>query len=130
HPTEVETAVRLDLPIVFVVLVDGQWGMVKMSQQIAAAPVLTVAAKMLTHSSLPDGMLVYSDFAPCRYDLLAEALGAHGEHVTDSSDLAAALARARDCGRAAVVQVDVDNVEHLWAPGLQAFKKMHQEPKG
>ena len=95
-----------------------------------AAPVLTVAAKMLTHSSLPDGMLVYSDFAPCRYDLLAEALGAHGEHVTDSSDLAAALARARDCGRAAVVQVDVDNVEHLWAPGLQAFKKMHQEPKG
>lgn len=130
HPTEVETAIRLGLPIVFVVLADGQWGMVKMSQQIAAAPVLTVAAKMLTNSSLPDGMLVYADFAPCRYDLLAESLGAHGEHVTDSKDLAAALERARDCGRAAVVQVDVDNVEHLWAPGLQAFKKMHQEPKG
>lgn len=130
HPTEVETAVRLGLPIVFVVLVDGQWGMVKMSQQIAAAPVLTVAAKMLAHSSLPEGMTVYADFAPCRYDLVAEAMGAHGEHVTDSADLEAALVRARDCGRAAVVQVDVDNVEHLWAPGLQAFKKMHQEPKG
>lgn len=130
HPTEVETAVRLGLPIVFVVLVDGQWGMVKMSQQIAAAPVLTVAAKMLTGSNLPEGMTVYADFAPCRYDLMAEAMGAHGEHVTNSADLAGALTRARDSGRAAVVQVDVDNAEHLWAPGLQAFKKMHQEPKG
>lgn len=130
HPTEVETAVRLGLNIVFVVLVDGQWGMVKMSQQIAAAPVLTVAAKMLANTNLPEGMTVYADFAPCRYDLMAEAMGAHGEHVTDSADLEAALTRARDCGRPAVVQVDVDNTEHLWAPGLQAFKKMHQEPKG
>lgn len=130
HPTEVETAVRLGLPIVFVVLVDGQWGMVKMSQQIASAPVLTIATKMLTGSNLPEGRTVYADFAPCRYDLMAEAMGAHGEHVTDSADLEQALIRARDCGRAAVVQVDVDNVEHLWAPGLQAFKKMHQEPKG
>jgi len=130
HPTEVETAVRLGLPIVFVVLVDGQWGMVKMSQQIAAAPVLTIATKMLTGSNLPEGKTVYADFEPCRYDLMAEAMGAHGEHVTDSAELAAALERARDCGRAAVVQVEVDNVEHLWAPGLQAFKKMHQEPKG
>ena len=130
HPTEIETAVRLGLPIVFVVLVDGQWGMVKMSQQIASAPVLTVATKMLAGSNLPEGRTVYADFAPCRYDLMAEAMGAHGEHVTDSADLEEALIRARDCGRAAVVQVDVDNVEHLWAPGLQAFKKMHQEPKG
>lgn len=130
HPTEVETAVRLGLPIVFVVLVDGQWGMVKMSQQIASAPILTVATKMLTGSNLPEGRTVYADFAPCRYDLMAEAMGAHGEHVTDSADLEQALIRARDCGRPAVVQVDVDNVEHLWAPGLQAFKKMHQEPKG
>lgn len=130
HPSEVETAVRLGLPVVFVVLVDGQWGMVKMSQQIQAHPVETVARKLLTKSSLPDGKIVYADFAPCRYDLLGEALGAHGEHVTETGQLQGALERARDCGRAAVVQVDVDNVEHLWAPGLQAFKKMHQEPKG
>lgn len=130
HPTEVESAVRLGLPIVFVVLADGQWGMVKMSQQIAAHPLLTVAHKMLTNSTLPQDMLVYADFEPCRYDLMAEAMGAHGEHVTDSADLAAALERARDCGRAAVVQVDVHHVEHLWAPGLAAFKKMHQEPAG
>jgi acetolactate synthase-1/2/3 large subunit len=61
---------------------------------------------------------------------MAEAFGAHGEYVTDSSDLRSALEKARDCGGPAVVQVEVDNVEHLWAPGLQSFKKMHQEPKG
>jgi acetolactate synthase-1/2/3 large subunit len=130
HSSEVESAVRLNLPIVFVVLVDGQWGMVKMSQQIAAHPIATVARKMLTNKSLPDDQIVYADFAPCRYDLMAEAFGAHGEYVTDSSDLRSALEKARDCGGPAVVQVEVDNVEHLWAPGLQSFKKMHQEPKG
>ncbi len=130
HSSEIESAVRLNLPIVFVVLVDGQWGMVKMSQQIAAHPVATVARKMLTNKSLPDDQVVYADFAPCRYDLMAEAFGAHGEHVTDSADLRGALEKARDCGGPAVVQVDVNNVEHLWAPALQSFKKMHQEPKG
>jgi acetolactate synthase-1/2/3 large subunit len=29
-----------------------------------------------------------------------------------------------------VVHVDVDNVEHLWAPALRTFKKMHEEPAG
>ena len=67
---------------------------------------------------------------PCRYDLMAEAFGAYGELVTDTTDLRGALERARDCGKPAVVQVQVDNVEHLWAPGLQSFKKMHQEPEG
>jgi acetolactate synthase-1/2/3 large subunit len=130
HSGEVETAVRLNLPIVYVVFVDGQWGMVKMSQQIAAHPVATVARKMLTNKSLPDDQVVYADFAPCRYDRMAEAFGAHGEYVTDSTQLRGALERARDCGGPAVVQVEVNNVEHLWAPALQSFKKMHQEPKG
>jgi acetolactate synthase-1/2/3 large subunit len=130
HPTEVESAIRLGLPIVFVVLVDGAWGMVKMSQQIQAHPIATVVRKMVTNSSLPPEQIVYADFEPCRYDLMGEAMGAHAELVTDSGQLRGALERARDCGRAAVVQVHVDQVEHLWAPGLQAFKKMHQEPKG
>jgi acetolactate synthase-1/2/3 large subunit len=130
HASEVETAVRLRLPIVFVVFVDGQWGMVKMSQQIAAAPIATIARKMITNSALPDDQVVYADFEECRYDQLAVALGAHGEYVASSSDLAPALERARDCGGPAVVHVQVDNVEHMWAPGLRAFKKMHQEPKG
>ncbi len=130
HTAEIESAVRLRLPIVFVVLVDGQWGMVKMSQQVAASPVETVARKVIAGTSLPEDRIVYADFAPCRYDEVARAMGAHGEYVEDASGLEAALERARDCGGPAVVHVAVDNVEHMWAPGLRAFKKMHQEPKG
>lgn len=130
HATEIESAVRLGLPVVFVVLVDGQWGMVKMSQQFAASPVETVARKVITGTGLPEGRTVYADFAPSRYDEVARAMGAHGEYVEDASELEAALERARDCGGPAVVHVSVDNVEHMWAPGLRAFKKMHQEPKG
>lgn len=130
HASEIESAVRLGLPIVFVVFVDGQWGMVKMSQQIAAAPLATIARKMISNAALPDDQIVYADFEACRYDQLATALGAHGEYVTSADDLRPALERARDCGGPAVVHVQVDNVEHMWAPGLRAFKKMHQEPKG
>lgn len=130
HASEIESAVRLGLPIVFVVFVDGQWGMVKMSQQIAAAPIATIARKMILNTALPDGQIMYADFEACRYDQLATALGAHGEYVTSAPDLRAALERARDCGGPAVVHVQVDSVEHMWAPGLRAFKKMHQEPKG
>jgi acetolactate synthase-1/2/3 large subunit len=130
HASEIESAVRLGLPIVFVVFVDGQWGMVKMTQQFQAAPLATVARKMILNAALPDDQIVYADFEACRYDQLATALGAHGEYVTSATDLRAALERARDCGGPAVVHVQVNNVEHMWAPGLQAFKKMHQEPKG
>lgn len=130
HASEIESAVRLGLPVVFVVFVDGQWGMVKMSQQIAAAPLATVVRKMVLNAPLPDEQIVYADFEACRYDQLATALGAHGEYVTSAADLRAALERARDRGGPAVVHVQVDNVEHMWAPGLRAFKKMHQEPEG
>jgi acetolactate synthase-1/2/3 large subunit len=130
HASEVESAVRLSLPIVYVVLVDGQWGMVKMSQQIAVAPVQAVARKMLAGKAVSDDKLVYADFSGGRYDQLAEALGAHGEYVDSPARLRPALERARDCDGPAVVHVVVDNVEHMWAPGLAAFKKMHTEPKG
>jgi acetolactate synthase-1/2/3 large subunit len=130
HATEVESAVRLGLPIVFVVMVDGQWGMVKMSQQIAAHPVATIARKVIAGKALPDDQVVYADFAPCRYDELGASMGALGLYVDDAAQLGAALEKARDHGGPAVVHVAVDNVEHMWAPGLRAFKAMHAEPKG
>ena len=130
HPTEVESAVRLGLPIVFVVMADGQWGMVKMSQQIAARPVATIARKVIAGKALPDDQVVYADFAPCRYDETGASMGALGLYVDDAAQLEAALEKARDHDGPAVVHVAVDNVEHMWAPGLRAFKKMHTEPKG
>jgi acetolactate synthase-1/2/3 large subunit len=128
HPQEIETAVRHDLPVIYLVLADRQWGMVKMSQQIAAKPVKTVAKKLLSNASLDE--TIYADFSEVAYDRLARAMGAHGERVSHPDQLAPALQRCVDSGLPAVVHVDVDDVEHLWAPGLRTFKKMHQEPAG
>ena len=46
----------------------------------------------------------------------------------DLRDLPAAIERSIASGKAAVIHVDVDPMMHLWAPGLQEFKEMHQEP--
>ncbi len=128
QPQEIESAVRHGLPVIYLVLADRAWGMVKMSQQIAAKPLKTVAKKMIQHQSLGEDEIIYADFAEIRYDDLARAMGAHGERVSKPGDLAPALQRCRESGLPAVVHIDVDRVEHLWAPALRTFKKMHQEP--
>ena len=123
HPQEVETAVRNELAVVFVVLCDRQWGMVKFSQGMAMDP-----ATMMKDRVLSPERTINTDFAETRYDLLAESMGAHGEHVSRASDLRPALERCLESDRCSVVHVDVDPVAHLWAPGLDVFKAMHLEP--
>lgn len=130
HPQEVETAVRHGLPVIYLVLVDRAWGMVKMSQQIASKPMKTVAKKVLRNQSLGDDEIIYADFSEIRFDDLARAMGAHGERVSHPDQLGPALHRCVDSGLPSVVHVDVDGVAHLWAPALRTFKKMHEEPAG
>ena len=125
HPQEVETAVRNGLQVVYVVLCDRQWGMVKLTQSLALKPVKTLLMKSLG----PDEN-IRTDLGEIRYDLLGASMGAHGERVADPRDLEAALGRALASGGPAVVHVDVDPVKHMWAPGLIHFKDMHQEPAG
>jgi len=124
HPQEIETAVRNDLRVIYLVLCDRQWGMVKYSQGMAKD-----AEKMLAERSLPAGALLNTDFGETRFDELARAMGAHGERVARASELRPALERSVASGRPAVIHVDVDPVEHLWAPGLDVFKAMHLEPQ-
>ncbi len=125
HPTEIETAVRNHLPVVFVVLADRQWGMVKINQQFALKPVKTLIKK-----SLPPEETINADLGEIEWDALARAMGAHGERVSTVAELKPALERARNAGQPAIVHVDVDPVKHLWAPALKTFKDMHQEPGG
>jgi acetolactate synthase-1/2/3 large subunit len=125
HPQELETAVRNGLAVVYVVMCDKQWGMVKMNQQFALKPLKTLMRK-----SLEPDETINADLGPIRFDLVAEAMGAHGEYVTKRPDLPPALQRAIDSGKPAVVHVDVDPVAHMWAPNLKTFKEMHLEPKG
>jgi acetolactate synthase-1/2/3 large subunit len=125
HPQEVETAVRNKAQVIFIVLCDKQWGMVKMNQQFMLRPFKTMLFKHLD----PDET-IKADLGEIEFDKLGQSMGAHGERVADPRELKPALQRALVAGRCAVVHVDVDPVKHMWAPGLIHFKKMHEEPKG
>lgn len=123
HLQEIETAVRHHLPVVFLVVCDRQWGMVKMSQQFSLKPVKTVIKK-----SLGPDETIGTELGEIAFDRLAESMGAYGERVADPRELKPALQRCIDTGKCSVVHVDVNPVKHMWAPGLKDFKKMHQEP--
>jgi acetolactate synthase-1/2/3 large subunit len=125
HPQEIETAIRNRAQVVYIVLCDRQWGMVKMNQQFMLRPFKTLLFKHLD----PDET-IKADLGEIAFDRLGESMGAHGERVADPRALKGALQRALASGRCAVVHVDVDPVKHMWAPGLMHFKKMHEEPKG
>ena len=84
---ELDTAVRLDLPVVVVMGNDAIWGM-DYHQQVDLY-----------------GRTVATELLPTRYDQVATALGAHGEYVEAVDQLPAALDRALNAGRPALVNV-------------------------
>jgi acetolactate synthase-1/2/3 large subunit len=73
---EVETAVRSGARALFVIANNDAWNIERQDQLL----------------KYPDQELG-TTLAPCRYDLLAKSLGAHGERVERAADLAAALER-------------------------------------
>lgn len=123
HIQELETARRHGLPVIYVVLCDKQWGMVKLTQSIGLGALRSVMGAGQQGT-------INADFEEIAFDKVAEAMGCHGERVSDPTLLEAALQRATASGKPAVVHVDVDPSMHLFAPGLQEFKGMHQEPSG
>jgi acetolactate synthase-1/2/3 large subunit len=125
HPQEIESAVRHKLRIVWLVLCDKQWGMVKMTQSIALRPL-----KMFIKKRLDADENMWTDFGDIDFARVAQAMGAHGERVSDPAALRGAVQRALECGGPALVHVDVNPTVHMWAPGLIHFKSMHEEPKG
>jgi acetolactate synthase-1/2/3 large subunit len=125
HPQEIETAVRNNLKVIFMVICDKQWGMVKMTQQFALKPLKTVIKKSLTPKET-----INADLGEIAFDKLAESMGAYGERVSSPGELREVLNRAVEAQTCAVIHVDVDPVKHMWAPGLLKFKEMHQEPAG
>ena len=125
HPQEIESAVRNELPVIFLVACDKQWGMVKMTQQIAFKPLKTMIKKSLSPEET-----INADLGPVEWNIVARAMGAHGERVQSPEELRPALERSHASGKCAVIQCEVDPVKHMWAPGLMHFKKMHQEPGG
>ncbi|MET0679771.1 MAG: thiamine pyrophosphate-binding protein [Burkholderiales bacterium] len=99
HLAEYDTAVRHDAPFVAVVGNDARWNAEHQIQIRAYGAERAVGCELL----------------PTRYDLVAAALGGHGEHVERAADLAAALDRAFASRRPACVNVAI---EGLAAPDL------------
>jgi len=97
HASEIDTAVRCGLAFVAVVGNDACWNA---EYQIQLRSYGATRAHGL-------------DLLPTRYDRVAEAFGAHGEHVERPAELAPALERAARAGRTACVNV---MIERLPAP--------------
>jgi acetolactate synthase I/II/III large subunit len=125
HTQEVETAVRNNLNITFLVLCDLQWGMVKINQQFALKPIKTIMKKDFDETET-----VNTDFGEIKFDKLAESMGAWGTRVNSPAGLEDALSKAAPMKGCKVIHIDVDPLKHMWAPALRTFKKMHEEPKG
>ncbi|MDG0867599.1 thiamine pyrophosphate-binding protein [Candidatus Lucifugimonas marina] len=56
------------------------------------------------------GRPVWTDLLPTRYDVVAQGLGAYGEHVTKVEDLEGAMKRAFDHDGPALLNIDIEQV--------------------
>ncbi len=88
---EYDTAVRFDLPIIGVVGNDAAWGQMMRPQ-----------GAIYGWDRL-EGVLLRRT----RYDSVVEALGGHGEHVTEPGEIRPALDRCLASGKPALVNVEI-----------------------
>jgi acetolactate synthase-1/2/3 large subunit len=88
---EYDTAVRFGLPIVGVVGNDAAWGQMMRPQGMLYG----------------EDRLIAVELNRTRYDKVVEALGGHGEHVTEPENIAPAIARAFASGKPALVNVEI-----------------------
>jgi acetolactate synthase-1/2/3 large subunit len=93
HMAEFDTALRHDLPFVLVVGNDAKWNA---EYQIQARD---YGANRAHGCEMTPGT---------RYDLIATALGGHGEFVESAAEIGPAIDRAFASGRPAVVNVIID----------------------
>jgi acetolactate synthase-1/2/3 large subunit len=94
HMSEIETGVRLGLPYVAIVGTDCRWNAEYNLQVRAYGPNRTHGCEL----------------NPTRYDLVAAALGGHGELVTEAGELSGAIERALASGKPAVVNVMIEAI--------------------
>jgi acetolactate synthase-1/2/3 large subunit len=94
HMAEIETAVRLNLPYVAIVGTDCRWNAEYNLQVRDYGPNRTHGCEL----------------NPTRYDLVATALGGHGELVTSADELSGAIERALASGRPAVINVMIESI--------------------
>ncbi|HET6405908.1 MAG TPA: thiamine pyrophosphate-binding protein [Candidatus Thermoplasmatota archaeon] len=90
---EIESCARQDIPVVCVVANDGAWNQIRDPQVMLYGDERGVGTALNPNA---------------RYDLVATALGAHGEHVTEPKELVPAIERAFATRKASVLNVPID----------------------
>lgn len=111
---ELETAVRLNLPLVSVVAVDYAWGLE-----------VGVYKRTFGQGSLETGVHWSTE---TRLDKVAEGFGCYGEYVDREEDIAPAIKRAYASGKPGVIHVEVDpkaNSEEM--PSYDEFRTWYAE---
>ncbi|MFE3543038.1 thiamine pyrophosphate-binding protein [Nocardia sp. NPDC059177] len=111
---ELETAVRLNLPLVSVVAVDYAWGLE-----------VGVYKRTFGQGSLETGVHWGTG---TRLDKVAEGFGCYGEYVEREEDIAPAIKRAYASGKPGVIHVAVDpkaNSEEM--PSYDEFRTWYAE---
>jgi acetolactate synthase-1/2/3 large subunit len=97
HIGELETAARLNLPLVTVVGVDNQWGLE-----------VGVYKRTFGHGNTTEPGVHWSKAV--RFDKVAEGLGCKGMYVEKAADLGPAIKEAFASGKPTVIHVPIDPV--------------------
>ncbi len=88
-----DTLVRFDMPVIGIVANNAAWNQVRYGQIERYGKIRGDAANILS---------------AMRYDRVVGAMGGHGEHVTEPSQIRPALDRARNSGKPSLINVMVD----------------------
>jgi acetolactate synthase-1/2/3 large subunit len=88
-----DTLVRFNIPVVLVIGNDAGWGQMRVPQLVFFGHDQSVGTDLSVTA---------------RYDKMAEAMGGHGERVTEPGEIKPAIQRAMDSGKPAVVDVVLD----------------------
>jgi thiamine pyrophosphate-dependent acetolactate synthase large subunit-like protein len=103
HIGELETAARLNLPLVTVVGVDHQWGLE-----------VGVYKRTFGHGQTTEPGVHWSKAV--RFDKIAEGLGCQGMYIEKAADLGPAIKEAFASGKPTVIHVPIDPVANHGGP--------------
>ncbi|MFX1500595.1 MAG: thiamine pyrophosphate-binding protein [Promethearchaeota archaeon] len=106
---ELETAVRLDLPIIIIIGNNCSWGMIKSNQK------LNLGKRYCD-----------VDFPPIDYAEMARGFGCYGEKISKPEDIKKALQRGIDSKKPAVIDVEIA----FETPPAMKLLGLYKESKG
>ena len=94
HMAEIDTAVRYALPFVAVVGNDARWNAEYQIQLTRYGPERLIGCAL----------------RPLRYDIVTQALGGHGEHISEASALPQAIERAHASALPACIDIAIEGL--------------------